>query len=121
MIYSKYKLIFLSFQKKRLYSFIKIFTYLLYKFKNFLKLSPLFNVNGLFIPQPTHKLCVLKAPFVYKKNQEIFELKTYKYIYVLKFQTKKEEDYFNFFFEKIFNKIPYGINLKLKKNTYHLE
>ena len=103
----RYQISFISFNNKKLKHFCNMIAYILKTESNFL------IGNSINLPQKIYKICVLKSPFIYKKKQELFELRTYKYLFNLNFLPKQKK-LLDLFFLKLIKKMPPGIDLKIK-------
>lgn len=108
----RFQIIFLSFHKKRLIKFCNIFKQILSNLKIYSKNE--LNFSGpLGIPQKIYKICVIKSPFVYKKSQELFEIRTFKQIIILNSSFLLYRMILALLLQ-IKKKIPSGIDMKIK-------
>lgn len=96
----KTKITFLSFNPKHLDIFLS-------KIKNKFKRSLII----LNIPQKIHKFALIKSPFIYKKSQEVFQIKKYKTI--LYFTTQFKKIWIYPFFRFLIKNLPPGIDFKI--------
>lgn len=109
----EYRLIFLSFNKTQLerVAFILKKT-IIRRFQHYFR-NQFDYVHNLNIPQKTHKFCLTKSPFVHKKSQEVFEIRTYKSIFIFKINFKHTKIMKRFLLALLKN-LPSGIDLQIK-------